>query len=241
MIAADCGPASTSGAAHTHGQYMPFFVTLGSHAYLVKSSVSSLDELENLYIGAFHMGSWRRYLKRRTKDGFPIRPALFAVFVDGLPGVPTVGGPLDEPCGEWRQLQHISELHEGCVVTPMHLAWRAIARVRCVAALVGTPDWWHSRLVGVLAIPCLARAALQPCCCAPLQHRAGEGRPAAVSSHPRPPVQLGETDAKLAHLPQRAQLVVPGAHVVPAGAGRHPRLVLQLRHQHPPAVLLRVR
>jgi len=125
----DCGPASTSGAAHTHGQYMPFFVTLGSHAYLVKSSVSSLDELENLYIGAFHMGSWRRYLKRRTKDGFPIRPALFAVFVDGLPGVPTVGGPLDEPCGEWRQLQHISELHEGCVVTPMHLAWRAIARV----------------------------------------------------------------------------------------------------------------
>lgn len=81
-------------------------------------------------MGTFGMLDWYAHLKERNGEGVPLRPSLMAVFADSLPSVPTVDGPQDEPIGEWRQVQHIDEVFDGCRITPMHLSWRAVARSR---------------------------------------------------------------------------------------------------------------
>jgi len=120
----------TTPSSRRSGPGKEVYLCIGSHAILLRTQAKSLSELEDEFIAAFTMDTWRGYLKERNAAGLPLRPGLFALFAEALPGVPTVVGPHEEPVGEWRQLQNIGELFDGCRVTPMHLSWRAIARAR---------------------------------------------------------------------------------------------------------------
>lgn len=118
-------------------------LTLGPATFIESVRVMCLADVEEAFIRSWCADEYRTFLRTRVEGleggrGRRKRPALLATWFPGRAAVPQCDVPgfdwsagahgVGGGRGEWRLVQCADELYEGAIVTPMHLAWRALLR-----------------------------------------------------------------------------------------------------------------